>query len=192
MEAVINLRHEPRLREEFEYAQVVNNTVLVDRRSKWGNPWRVGRDGTREEVIARYRADLWRRIRSGEIALDELAALDGCWLACSATRSRATAMCSPARRPGRRRCWRSGPMRDAPPCFPTTAVPPERPMGSVQVERYSPSDVIVHCAMCALCDNRLRRSSAALRRGQVPLGDGSGRPWLRPKLRHGSFLARLH
>ncbi len=47
-----------------------------------GNPWRVGRDGTREEVIACYRADLWRRIRAGEVALEELAALDGCWLAC--------------------------------------------------------------------------------------------------------------
>ena len=82
MEAVINLKHEPKLREEFEYAHVVNNTVLVDRRTRWGNPWRVGRDGTRAEVIARYRADLWRRIRSGEIALEELAALDGCWLAC--------------------------------------------------------------------------------------------------------------
>ena len=24
--------------------------------SKWGNPFRIGRDGTREEVIAKYRA----------------------------------------------------------------------------------------------------------------------------------------
>ena len=82
MDAVINLKREPRLREAFEHAHIVNNTVLVDRRTKWGNRWRVGRDGTREEVIALYRADLWRRIRSGEIALEELAELDGCWLAC--------------------------------------------------------------------------------------------------------------
>lgn len=68
----------------------------------------------------------------------------------------------------------------------------EPPMRSVQVERYSPPDVIVHCAMCALCDNRLRRSSAPLRRGEVPLGAATGRPWLRPKFRQGSFLARLH
>ena len=34
MDAVINLRTEPRLREEFEYAQVVDNTVLIDRRTK--------------------------------------------------------------------------------------------------------------------------------------------------------------
>ncbi|MYH38826.1 MAG: DUF4326 domain-containing protein, partial [Rhodospirillaceae bacterium] len=82
MRAIVNLRSEPRLREEFEHVQVVNNTVLIDRRTRWGNPFRIGRDGSREEVIARYRADLWRRIRAGEIALEELAALDGCWLAC--------------------------------------------------------------------------------------------------------------
>ncbi|MYH36922.1 MAG: DUF4326 domain-containing protein [Rhodospirillaceae bacterium] len=82
MDAVINLKTEPRLREEFEYAQVLDNTVLIDRRTKWGNPFRIGRDGLREEVIARYREDLWRRIRAGEIPLEELAELDGCWLAC--------------------------------------------------------------------------------------------------------------
>ncbi|MXW91521.1 MAG: DUF4326 domain-containing protein [Rhodospirillaceae bacterium] len=82
MRAIVNLKTEPRLREEFEYAQVVNNTVLIDRRTKWGNRWRVGRDGSREEVIARYRADLWRRIQAGEVSLEELAELDGCWLAC--------------------------------------------------------------------------------------------------------------
>ena len=82
MDAVINLKREPRLREAFEHAHVVNNTVLVDRRTKWGNPWRTGQDGTREEVIARYRIELWRRIRAGEVTLEELAELDGCWLAC--------------------------------------------------------------------------------------------------------------
>ncbi len=82
MRAIVNLKHEPRLREEFEYAQVVNSTVLIDRRSKWGNPFKLGADGSREEVIARYRADLWRRIRAGEVSLKDLAELDGCWLAC--------------------------------------------------------------------------------------------------------------
>ena len=82
MDAVINLRTEPRLREEFEYAQVVDNTVLIDRRTRWGNPFRIGKGQNREQAIARYREDLWRRIRTGEIALEELAELDGCWLAC--------------------------------------------------------------------------------------------------------------
>ena len=59
--------------------------VRVDRETKWGNPFHVGRHGTREQVIERYRRDLWRRIRAGEVDLDELAALDGrdllCWCA---------------------------------------------------------------------------------------------------------------
>ena len=82
MDAVINLNREPRLRDAFEHAHVVNNTVLVDRRTKWGNPFKPGVDGSREDVIARYRVDLWRRIRAGEVSLEELAELDGCWLAC--------------------------------------------------------------------------------------------------------------
>ena len=82
MSAVVNLKHEPKLREAFDYAHVHNNTVLIDRRSKWGNPFRIGPDQDREQAIARYRVHLWRRIRAGEIALEELAALDGCWLAC--------------------------------------------------------------------------------------------------------------
>lgn len=30
------------------------STVYIGRGSKWGNPFRIGWDGTREEVIARY------------------------------------------------------------------------------------------------------------------------------------------
>ena len=82
MRAIVNLRTEPRLREEFEYTHIVNSTVLIDRRTKWGNPFRIAPDCSREQAIERYRADLWRRIQAGEIALEELAELDGCWLAC--------------------------------------------------------------------------------------------------------------
>ena len=82
MDAVVNLKYEPKLREEFEYAHVHNNTVLIDRRTKWGSPFRIDPACSREQAVARYRADLWRRIRAGEIALEELAELDGCWLAC--------------------------------------------------------------------------------------------------------------
>ena len=82
MSAVINLRHEPKLRDVFEYTQVHNNTVLVDRRTKWGNPFEDDPSLSPGQAVARYRADLWRRIRAGEIAIEELAELDGCWLAC--------------------------------------------------------------------------------------------------------------
>ena len=82
MSAVINLRREPKLREQFEYAHVVNNTVLVDRRTKWGNPFRIGPGQDAGQAVARYRVHLWQRIRAGEIALEELAELESCWLAC--------------------------------------------------------------------------------------------------------------
>ncbi len=56
--------------------------VRVDRRTPWGNPYVVGRDGSRSRVIARFRRHLWQRIRAGDIDLHELAALHGRDLAC--------------------------------------------------------------------------------------------------------------
>ena len=57
--------------------------VRVDRKTPWGNPYPIGkRFGSRADVIERYRQDLWRRIRSGEIPLEELAALANRELAC--------------------------------------------------------------------------------------------------------------
>lgn len=80
--AVINLKHNAALREILGRRLIHENIVLIDRRTKWGNPYVMGRDGNRGQVIERYRADLWRRIGSGELALTELAALDGMCLAC--------------------------------------------------------------------------------------------------------------
>ena len=34
------------------------DAVYVGRPSKWGNPFKIGRDGTREEVVAKYRKKL--------------------------------------------------------------------------------------------------------------------------------------
>jgi hypothetical protein len=51
------------------------------RRSKWANPFKIGRDGTREEVIAKYRAWL---LGQPELmaALPELRGKDlACWCA---------------------------------------------------------------------------------------------------------------
>ena len=50
MRAIVNLKHEPRLREDFEYAQVVNTTVLIDRRTKWGKPPAHSRSSCRKRV----------------------------------------------------------------------------------------------------------------------------------------------
>lgn len=37
------------------HAGVPEGAVYIGRGSKWGNPFVIGRDGTREEVVARYR-----------------------------------------------------------------------------------------------------------------------------------------
>ena len=50
--------------------------------SEWGNPFVIGKDGTRAEVIAKYKALLWRRIKSGEVSIEALKALDGKTLGC--------------------------------------------------------------------------------------------------------------
>ncbi len=74
MARIVNLKREP--------DAVADGAVRIDRRTPWGNPFVVGHDGTRVEVIARYRADLWRRLREGEVKLQALAALAGRDLAC--------------------------------------------------------------------------------------------------------------
>ena len=50
------------------------DVVRIDRATRWGNPFVIGRDGSRAEVIAKYRARLWREIRAGRIGLEDLAA----------------------------------------------------------------------------------------------------------------------
>jgi len=48
--------------------------------SKWGNPFRIGRDGSREEVIAKYADWLDGMIHNGRLDLDELVGKDlACW-----------------------------------------------------------------------------------------------------------------
>lgn len=55
--------------------------VYVGRPSKWGNPFVIGRDGSRAEVIAKYRA----RLLSQPTLMDALHELRGkdliCWCA---------------------------------------------------------------------------------------------------------------
>ena len=56
--------------------------VRIDRMTKWGNPFRVGQDGDRVDVIEKYRRWLWRKIQREELDLYELANLQGCDLGC--------------------------------------------------------------------------------------------------------------
>jgi hypothetical protein len=41
--------------------QPTADRVYVGRPSKWGNPFVIGRDGTRDQVIAKYRAWIGRQ-----------------------------------------------------------------------------------------------------------------------------------
>lgn len=52
--------------------------VYIGRPSKWGNPFKVGRDGTREEVIEMYRD--W--IQGQDDLLNDLGELQGQVLGC--------------------------------------------------------------------------------------------------------------
>ncbi|MYD92190.1 MAG: DUF4326 domain-containing protein [Chloroflexi bacterium] len=78
---ILNLRHIPG--DTSPEALLERGIVRVDRTTPWGNPFRISsRYGNRDDVIERYRHDLWRRIRSGALPLDELAAIADMPLAC--------------------------------------------------------------------------------------------------------------
>ena len=44
----------------------VERRVYVARPSVLGNPFKIGRDGSREQVIARYRAWLWQQLQQAD------------------------------------------------------------------------------------------------------------------------------
>lgn len=77
MTEVVNLRSKP-----FEAYVAPGSVVRIDRKSKWGNPFVIGKDGDRDEVIRKYESWLWARIRAGQFAIEDLAELDGKRLAC--------------------------------------------------------------------------------------------------------------
>ena len=59
--------------------------VRIDRTTQWGNPFVVGKHGSRDEVVAYYKQWLWARIKDGTVSTELLATLDGkrlgCWCA---------------------------------------------------------------------------------------------------------------
>lgn len=56
--------------------------VYIGRGSMWGNPFKIGVDGTREQVIEKYRCWLWKQIKLGRITKEDLLTLDGKRLGC--------------------------------------------------------------------------------------------------------------
>ena len=71
---IYNLKHDP--------DALKKGAIRIDRQTEWGNPFKIGEHGTRDEVIALYQKDLWKRIRSEQISLTDLAALNGKDMAC--------------------------------------------------------------------------------------------------------------
>lgn len=50
--------------------------VYIGRPSKWGNPFQIGRDGTREEVLEKYS----KYIRTSDLPINTLRGKTlGCW-----------------------------------------------------------------------------------------------------------------
>lgn len=80
---------------------------------RWGNPFRIGRDGSPEEVVERYAGWLREELERGRIHLRDLAALEGkvlgCWcalqachgevLVAAASWAREELICRPRRQP---------------------------------------------------------------------------------------------
>lgn len=56
--------------------------IRIDRKTRWGNPFIIGKDGGRKDVIDKYRSYLSQRINKGEVTLEDLASLSGKNLAC--------------------------------------------------------------------------------------------------------------
>ena len=55
--------------------------VYIGRPSKWGNPFEVGRDGLRDEVIEKYRAYVLTQFTVEEIQAELKGKILGCWCA---------------------------------------------------------------------------------------------------------------
>jgi len=56
--------------------------VYIGRGSTWGNPYRIGPDGSRKEVIEKYRDYILDRLMHEDELIEELLKLDGKRLAC--------------------------------------------------------------------------------------------------------------
>lgn len=82
MAGIVNLDRRPDLHAALKDRGEAGGVVRIDRRTRWGNPFHIGRHGSRAVVIRRYRAWLWERILRGHFSLEDLARLHGKTLAC--------------------------------------------------------------------------------------------------------------
>ena len=59
-----------------------NFDVFIGRPSKWGNPFVIDRDGTRIQVIGKYKDWFFEQLSKGQITYDDLLGLAGKILGC--------------------------------------------------------------------------------------------------------------
>lgn len=64
------------------HGNIPKDAIYIGRPSVWGNPFEIGVDGTRAEVIKRYEMALLDAFRLGKVTTEELAALHGKDLVC--------------------------------------------------------------------------------------------------------------
>jgi len=62
-------------------AKAEGKFVRIDRRSRWGNPFVVGKDGTRDEVCAKHAAWILTQPRLMESIGELRGKVLGCWCA---------------------------------------------------------------------------------------------------------------
>lgn len=55
---------------------------LIDRRTRWGNPFKMAHEGEREDAISAYRTLLWAQVKEHEVKLEDLSDLYGKILVC--------------------------------------------------------------------------------------------------------------
>lgn len=58
------------------------DAIYIGRGSRWGNPFVIGKHGTRDEVCDAYEQMLWAEMESGRTQLEQVAALHGKSLVC--------------------------------------------------------------------------------------------------------------
>lgn len=61
---------------------IPQGAIYIGRGSAWGNPFVMGKDGDRNQVIAAHKEWLWQQIEQGQVSLEALAALKGKDLVC--------------------------------------------------------------------------------------------------------------
>lgn len=72
----------PVLNKYHHGGQVPPGAVDIMRGGEWGNPFRIGFYGSREEVVARHRGWLWDKIRADQQFAERVLSLRGADLCC--------------------------------------------------------------------------------------------------------------